>query len=110
MLKKVVRIHASWCQPCKRLAPIFEEISKMEEFKDVEFESVDVDDDEEMLTEKYQVRSVPTIILVDENGKSIKKLIGLLPSKDDYIREIREELSKIENTDVEPSKESEESE
>lgn len=109
MLKKVIKLSAKWCNPCKRLAPIFEEISKLEEFKDIEFKSVDVDDDEDMLTEKYQVRSVPTIILVDENGDSIKKLIGLLPSKDDYIREIREELAKIENTDVEPYKESEES-
>lgn len=109
MLKKVIKLSASWCNPCKRLAPIFEEISKLEEFKDVEFKSVDVDEDEDMLTEKYQIRSVPTVILVDENGDSIKKLIGLLPSKDDYIREIREELGK-NNDVVEPSKESEESE
>lgn len=109
MLKKVVRVHANWCMPCKSLAPIFEEISNMEEFKDIEFKSVDVDDDEDMLTEKYQIRSVPTVILVDENGDSIKKLIGMLPSKDDYIREIREELAKNDKTDVEPSKESEES-
>ena len=92
--------------PCKRLAPIFDEISKMEEFKDVDFKTVDVDEDDELLSEKYQIRSVPTIVFVDENGESIKKIIGLLPSKDTYINEIREELAKdaIDKAKVENDK------
>ena len=113
MLKKVIKCHASWCGPCKRLEPIFDEISKMEEYKDIEFKKVDVDNDEELLVEKYQIRSIPTVILVDENGEAIKKLVGLLPSKESYIAEINEELAKnalTEEVKEEEGKKSEESE
>ena len=92
MLKKVMKFSAPWCAPCKTLAPIFHEITTEEKYKDLEFYDVDIEEDEKMYTEKYAIRSVPTIVLADENGESIKKIIGLLP-KEKIEKEIDEAMS-----------------
>lgn len=88
MLTKVIDVYATWCVPCKQLAPIFEELSKNEDFKNVSFSKVDVDNDDELLVEKYGIRSVPTMLLIDENDNVIKKIIGLLP-KEKYVEELK---------------------
>lgn len=77
MSKKIIKFSASWCQPCKALAPKFEKISKMEEFKDFEFKTIDIEeDDDDNLVEKYQIRSVPTIVMVNEDNIVEKKIVG----------------------------------
>jgi thioredoxin-related protein len=65
----------------------------MEDYKDIEFKEIDIekDDDGEILAEKYQVRSVPTTILLDENDELIYKLMGNVPEKD-FIDVINEAL------------------
>lgn len=88
MLTKVIDVYATWCGPCKQLAPIFEDLSKNEDFKNVSFSKVDVDNDDELLVEKYGIRSVPTMLLIDENDNVIKKIIGLLP-KEKYVEELK---------------------
>ena len=56
----------------------------MEQYKDIEFKSIDIeaDEDGELLTEKYNVRSVPTIVLLDENDEIVYKLMGNVSLKD----------------------------
>lgn len=90
MLKKIIKVSTSWCQPCKQLAPIFEELKNSEEYKNIEFKSVDADEDDEMLCEKYSVRSVPTLILLDENGEQLRKINGFLPK--DKLKELIDEV------------------
>ena len=70
--KVLVDFYASWCGPCKMLAPILEEISK-ELY--VQIFSVDVDDNFD-LAKSYGVMSVPTLILFN-NGIEVKRAIGL---------------------------------
>lgn len=70
--KILVDFYASWCGPCKMLAPILEEISKE---VDVQICSVDVDDNFD-LAKSYGVMSVPTLILFN-NGIEVKRAIGL---------------------------------
>ncbi len=70
--KVLVDFYASWCGPCKMLAPILEEISKEVE---VQICSVDVDDNFD-LAKSYGVMSVPTLILFN-NGVEVKRAIGL---------------------------------
>lgn len=70
--KVLVDFYASWCGPCKMLAPILEEISKE---VDVQICSVDVDDNFD-LAKSYGVMSVPTLILFN-NGIEVKRAIGL---------------------------------
>lgn len=61
-----------WCAPCKAIKPILEELES--EIKDVRFVKVDVDTEQE-LTEKYEIVSVPTLILF-KNGKEVSRKTG----------------------------------
>ena len=73
--KVLVDFNATWCGPCKMLAPVIAEIS--DEVKDVKFVSVDVDDEEE-LAEEYGVSTIPCLVLFD-NGKEVSRNIGFMP-------------------------------
>ena len=77
MIKKVIKLSASWCFPCKMYAKTFEEVSQNEEFKDITFEEIDIEENEDV-TEKYLVRSVPTTVVLDENDRVIHKVSGVL--------------------------------
>jgi len=70
----LVDFFATWCGPCKMLAPILSQIA--EEYKDkVKVGKVNVDEENE-LAMKYQISSIPTLILF-KNGQPAKSLIGL---------------------------------
>lgn len=58
---------ASWCLPCKTLAPILEELEKENNFT---LYKIDVDDEYE-LSKFFNIRSVPTMLFVPVNGKPI---------------------------------------
>ena len=81
MLKKIIKFGASWCAPCKALAPIIEEISQDERFNEIEFSEIDIDNDEDLLTEKYGIRNIPTLIMLNEEGEAMKRLVGMLPKE-----------------------------
>ena len=70
-MRKVLRFTASWCQPCKALAGIIEQVKTT-----MPIEVIDIDENTEMAV-KYGVRSVPTLIIVDELGNAKEKMIGL---------------------------------
>jgi thioredoxin 1 len=65
--------YADWCGPCKKQDPIIEDLE--EEYPDVTFEKVDVDESPDVAQE-YGVRSVPTIV-VEKDGEVVEKFIGL---------------------------------
>ena len=83
-VKKIIKMSATWCGPCRTYASIFHRVKEMEEYKDIEFKEIDIEKDEdgEVLAEKYQIRSVPTTILLDENDELIYKLIGAVPERE----------------------------
>lgn len=67
----LVDFYASWCGPCKMLAPFIEEIAEEYDGR-VKVCKVDVDD-VEALAYKYNIRSIPTLIyLKDGKLKDIK--------------------------------------
>jgi thioredoxin 1 len=70
--------YADWCGPCKTQDPILEELE--EEWTDVEFEKVDVDQSEEIANE-YQVRSLPTLIVENEEGV-VERFVGVTQASD----------------------------
>lgn len=77
-LKKIVKLSAAWCAPCKAYASVFDEVSNKEENKDIKFVSYDVEGNE--LAEKYHVRNIPTSLFFDENNELIYKLSGSVNS------------------------------
>jgi thioredoxin 1 len=60
---------ASWCGPCKKMAPIVDDLSLNDKFKDITFYKVDVDDCEE-LCDDYDIKCMPTFIFL-KNKKQV---------------------------------------
>jgi len=71
----VVDFNATWCGPCRMLAPILEELS--DEMDKVAFFACDVDENEE-LARTYGIRNIPAVGLF-KNGKLIDMSIGFKP-------------------------------
>lgn len=76
----LVDFSTSWCEQCKILAPILEEIS--EEKKEIKITKVDVEE-ESILADQNYIMTIPTI-LVFKNGKLLETSIGL-KSKEEII-------------------------
>ena len=74
----VVDFFANWCEPCKMLAPIFEELGKEYNGK-VKFIKVDVDQSPD-LAMRYQVASIPTVIVV-KDGEKVAGNVGFIPKE-----------------------------
>jgi thioredoxin 1 len=76
----VTRFSASWCQPCKALAPEFKKLE--EEFADVKFITVDVEE-KPTVAQLYEIRTVPTVIIEQDNSV-VHRMVGL-QSKQKYV-------------------------
>jgi len=73
---KLLDFFADWCGPCKAMEPVFEELKKEYKGK-VEFEEIDVDQDQER-ARKYGVMSIPTYIIVN-GDKEVDRIMGAKP-------------------------------
>ncbi|WP_067923097.1 MULTISPECIES: thioredoxin [Alicyclobacillus] len=75
----LVDFWATWCGPCKMLAPVIEDVAN--EYADkLKVGKLDVDENPET-TQKFGIMSVPTV-LVFKNGQVVKQLIGYRPKSD----------------------------
>jgi thioredoxin 1 len=72
---KVKRFTASWCQPCRQLAPLFEQFK--ESFPNVSFETIDVDNSPEETQENF-ITSIPTVIFF-KDGVAKQRFTGMQP-------------------------------
>lgn len=73
--KVLLDFWASWCGPCRMVAPIVDEIA--DERTDIKVGKVNVDEEQE-LTMRFGITSIPTLI-VFENGKVINQIVGARP-------------------------------
>ncbi len=74
----LVDFWASWCGPCKMLAPIVEEVAN--ETTTVKVGKVNVDEEPE-LARQFRVMSIPTLVLI-KDGKVVKTSVGVKPKND----------------------------
>lgn len=75
---KILKFYAPWCGPCKAQSEI---IKQAGDKITIPVEEVNIDDNVFMST-NFQIRSVPTMVLVDDNEKEVKRKVGLLGEKD----------------------------
>lgn len=68
---KILKFSADWCRPCKQLSAIMD---KME--IPYTLEQIDIDEKDDIAI-SYGIRSVPTLVLVEDDGKELKRLVGL---------------------------------
>lgn len=69
----LVDFWAEWCGPCKRLAPILEQVALKMESK-VKLVKLNVDHSPQTASQ-FGIRSIPTLILF-KNGVEVEKMIG----------------------------------
>lgn len=74
----LVDFFATWCGPCKMLAPVLEEVSKEFEGR-AKVVKVDVDELRDLAME-YRIASVPTVMLF-KNGEFIAQTMGFRPKQ-----------------------------
>ena len=65
---KIIDIYAEWCQPCKILSPILDEVVKE---LDIKLEKINIDYNDE-IAEFYNVRSIPTLIFFKDDIKVLQ--------------------------------------
>lgn len=84
----IIDFYADWCQPCKTVAPILEELS--EEYKEkVDIFKIDTEDQQE-LAAMFGIQSIPSILFVPAEDKP-QMATGALP-KESFIKAINEVL------------------
>ena len=68
---KYLYFSAPWCGPCRQYGPIMERVSQT-----IPVQKINVDENQQLVMQ-YSVRSVPTVILVDNMGKEYTRHIGV---------------------------------
>ena len=69
----VIDFFATWCGPCKRIAPVFEDLAD-KFYPKVQFFKVDVDESGELVN-LFDISAMPTFVFLKE-GKVVKKVEG----------------------------------
>ena len=72
-MKKIIYFSSPTCGPCKQFGPVMDRISQT----GIVVEKVNIDN-VPALAAAYNVRSVPTVVVVDRSGNEINRSVGML--------------------------------
>ena len=72
-MKKILYFSAPWCGPCKQFGPVMDRISQT----GILVEKVNVDN-APAVAAAYNIRSVPTVVVVDRSGNETGRSVGML--------------------------------
>ena len=93
-LPVVVDCYATWCVPCRRLAPVMDKLADQFAGK-IKFVKVNVDESPK-LAQQFNIEGIP-MLLFFKNGKLVNSFAGLLPKEDLILR-----LETLLQTNAEP--------
>lgn len=84
---KLLQFKASWCGPCKAQSKEFSN-NRL----DINLEPIDIEEKEE-LCDKYNIKSIPTMVLINNKETELNRWIGFTKAKDinNYIKGIKNE-------------------
>lgn len=82
---KLMYFKSKFCGQCRKYLPVIEQLEK--DYSNIEFSKIDIDENKE-LVEKYQIGTLPTTILI-EDDKILKRIQGVIP-KSKMIQAIEE--------------------
>jgi len=91
-MRHVLYFTADWCNPCKKVRPIVEELNR--EVSDVKFQIIDVDSEGEF-ARRFEVKSIPTFILI-EDSVEVNRLTGA-QTKEKLLEMLNDEKNPKEN-------------
>lgn len=83
----VIDFSATWCGPCRQLAPIIDELAKEYDGR-IAVGKCDIEEAAD-LTDEYNIRNVPTVIFI-KNGEVVNKFVGSKSKAD--VQKLFEEL------------------
>src|SRR5687768_6034044 len=85
----LVDFWAEWCGPCRRIAPIVDELASQFEGR-ATIGEMNVDENPNIPTSRFQVRGIPTLVVL-KNGQLVDTIVGLA-QKEDIARTIERHL------------------
>jgi len=71
---KALKFYATWCEPCKALSKIIE---GARDKIAMPIEDIDIEQNME-LAQKYGIRGVPALVIVDDEGNEVKRQSGMV--------------------------------
>ena len=74
-MKTIIKMSAPWCKPCLQLKPIFDAV--VAEIDNIRVVEIDVEEHPDIASD-YKVKSIPTIIIVDEDETIISMKSGFM--------------------------------
>ena len=91
---KVIKFSAEWCAPCAVFSKVMDAVSTEDEFKGIEFKTIDIESDEGVeLADKYKVRNIPYTVILNDKGETLDVIVGSI-SKMAFEEKLREAKGK----------------
>jgi thioredoxin 1 len=74
-MRRVLKFYADWCSPCKTLSKTLEGVQT-----EVIIENINIDDNFKV-SQEYGIRSIPTMVMLDENTE-VKRKTGMMTKEE----------------------------
>ena len=74
-MRRVLKFYADWCSPCKMLSKTLEDVQT-----EVIIENINIDDNFKV-SQEYNIRSIPTMVMLDENTE-VKRKTGIMTKEE----------------------------
>ncbi len=76
-MKTLLKFEADWCGPCQQIKPVVTDV--LEQHPEIDLKIVDIDQQANHgLVQKYGVRAIPTLVLLDEAGDQLSTFRGAM--------------------------------